>query len=179
MWCTCKTAVLLIKTCFFAVLVAVIVALCWTTTFPSKQDASLGKPVKCRFWRLRMEFWFSWVCNEYPAKLSRRSSKLWQKLQQGGAELRTVPQNSSLFHSTQRTIYTAIWPKHVQIGKFRTLQPSMEAANSIRFTQFVPRLKTERVEFAKIFFKYLFSLGRICFPRLIYCDRRWLLFFAY
>ena len=40
--------------------------------------------------------------------------ELRQTLQQSGEELRTMPQITSLFHSTQGTIYT-------QIGKFRTL----------------------------------------------------------
>ena len=31
--------------------------------------------------------------------------ELKQKLQQSGAELRTMPQNRSILHSTQRTIY--------------------------------------------------------------------------
>ena len=62
--------------------------------------------------------------------------ELRQKLKQSGEELRTMPQITSLFHSTQGTIYT-------QIGKFRTLQLGITAVSFIRFTQIVPRFKTE------------------------------------
>ena len=46
------------------------------------------------------------VAPNIRAKRLRRSWKLWHKLQQSGAELRTMLQNTSLFYSTQGTIYT-------------------------------------------------------------------------
>ena len=58
---------------------------------------------------------------EREKKSSRKSRKLWQKLQQSEKKLTTMPQNTSLFRSTQgnmSNIYTTFWPKAVQIGNF-------------------------------------------------------------
>ena len=44
--------------------------------------------------------------------------ELKQKLQQSEAQLRTMPQNMSSFHSTQGTIYTALWPKLFKWANF-------------------------------------------------------------
>ena len=53
------------------------------------------------------------VAPNIRAKRPRRSLKLWHKLQQGGAELRTMFQNTSLFYSTQEpsTLWRAICSK--------------------------------------------------------------------